>query len=215
MNRLVLIVALVSFLAWPFWLQAEEKLSFGGFGAMSVPAQSGQNYSLRWARVRINAEHDRLKLRFEYDLALNKPRDIFISKDKNWRGGIATLIAGNHLNAIGHLYPSPRALRLTRYPDILNGFTVQKIGISFWYVRQGAVLRLAHYDANQVSVVAGYSGLSLFWERAVGCGAILKCESGFLHPYLGVARYRGKRTVAFYQSYAQLPLNTRLYGQVD
>lgn len=215
MNRLMLVAAFVLSLAWPLALQAEDKLSISGFGAMSVPAQSGQNYSLRWARVKVDAERVQLKLRFEYDLAINKPRDIFIASNKEWRGGTATLIAGKHLNAIGHLYPSPRALRVPRYPDILNGFTVQEIGISFWYVRPGAVLRLAHYGANQVSAVAAYSGLSLFWEKGAGSGAILNCGSRWLHPYLGIARYHDKRTVAFYQSYAQLWFHTRLYGQVD
>lgn len=198
----------------------ETNLNLYGYMSVIVPTHKTDNDSMRfrWAYLGIEARRGVLGAEIKFDVESRKLGYYFGKVDRQIFGGKTSFLYGKFLAPYPYLYPGPKTLALYRYPEALNEYSLDGVGLGWWYERGKFVLRSATFAGRSTAAVT-YYGFSLFWEEFIGHGAIVELPwtTRFFHPFLGLSRYdrAEDRWVGFVQNYIELRKDFRLYGHVD
>ncbi|PIR07229.1 MAG: hypothetical protein COV55_00610 [Candidatus Komeilibacteria bacterium CG11_big_fil_rev_8_21_14_0_20_36_20] len=197
-------------------------LSPYGYISINIPTEDGDEYQIQRARVGVTTaqllENGTVKTKFEFDINSAIVKWAYGQFDKSLWQGTVSLVVGIHPNSVACLYPGPKNLRLTRWPDMLDHHTLYSTGTSIWYKKGNFTGRATHFNHNSSSFALTFYGLSGFWEKNTCLGGMFESPwtTRLLHPYMGgMSCDDALGNLFFIQNYVQLPYNNRLYGQYD
>ncbi len=213
---MVTVLVMVGFLCFSTIATADDndKLKFYGFAAFTVPVDGQENHEFKWVRLGVKAyPSDPMEIVFEYDIAKSDMKFAFVRGHRELGSVEYSLLVGKFFSPVAYFYSGPRAIRLTRWPTTLSGYSVCQTGLSVWAKGDDWTARIGHSET--VTTALTYHGFSLFWEEGIGQGAIVKAfaRGRWLHPYIGYSDSEEK--VVFVQNYFQFQHNLRLYFQAD
>jgi hypothetical protein len=184
---------------------------------MNVPTQAKKEYALKRARVGLKMSKSWFSVKFEYDFIQPDLKYSYVKVNKRLSKGNISFLAGKFLNPLAYLWPGPKTLPLTRYTVALNDFSIYSTGIALWYRQGKFMFRTAHYGQGEMSGALTYDWISIFWEKGVGYGLVIKnpFTAWFFHPFIGATRHKDGSQVYFLQNYIQLPYKLRFYFLYD
>lgn len=199
-----------------------------GCGAVAYDSEHGNGYGLRWARLGAKGyvhsetlKADSLMVNLQYDVNSSTLILGYGQVNHEWKGGTASVLAGKHLLPVQYLYDGPSSLRLTRWPDALNSFSVVSPGAAIWYENGPLNLRVSNFGRDsRTGATLGFGALSAGWEEHVGFTTTFQgtyLSKRFVNVFVGATHYteEGTDNVYFAQNYWQMTKSLRLYGQYD
>lgn len=199
-----------------------------GFGAVAYDSENGNGYGLRWARLGAKGyvhsevlKADSLMTSLQYDVNSSKLILGFGQVNHEWKGGTVSVLAGQHLLPVQYLYDGPSGLRLTRWPDALNEFSVVSPGVAVWYENGPFNLKVSNFGTDtRNGAILGFGALSAGWEEHVGFTATFQgtyLSERFVNVFVGATHFSqpGLGNAYFAQNYWQMTKALRLYGQYD